>query len=61
MRSRLALTLGRMVGARSVDMGKKKLLRKCELKGLPTMIHSIHVISPSRQRTCRPRPRWRGG
>ena len=33
---------------RLYDMGKKKLLRKCELKGLPTMVHSIHVISPSR-------------
>jgi len=33
---------------RLYDLGKKKLLRKCELKGLPTMVHSIHVISPSR-------------
>ena len=33
---------------RLYDMGKKKLLRKCELKGLPTMVASIHVISPSR-------------
>ena len=30
------------------DMGKKKLLRKCELKGLPTLVQTIHVISPSR-------------
>ncbi len=33
---------------RLYDMGKKKLLRKCELKGLPTMVQSIHVISQSR-------------
>jgi len=33
---------------RIFDMGKKKLLRKCELKGLPTMIQSINVVSPSR-------------
>lgn len=33
---------------RIYDMGKKKLLRKCELKGLPTMIQSINVVSPSR-------------
>jgi len=33
---------------RLYDLGKKRLLRKCELKGLPTMVHSIHVISPSR-------------
>ena len=33
---------------RLYDMGKKKLLRKCELKGLPTLIATIHVISPSR-------------
>ena len=33
---------------RLYDMGKKKLLRKCELKGLPTMVVSIHVISASR-------------
>jgi len=33
---------------RLYDMGKQKLLRKCELRGLPTMVHSIHVISPSR-------------
>jgi len=33
---------------RLYDMGKKKLLRKSEFKGLPTMVQSIHVISPSR-------------
>ncbi|KAL3920774.1 MAG: hypothetical protein SGPRY_005132 [Prymnesium sp.] len=33
---------------RIYDMGKKKLLRKCELKGLPTMVQSINVVSPSR-------------
>merc|ERR1719201_3130649 len=33
---------------RLYDMGKKKLLRKCELKGLPTMVASINVVSPSR-------------
>ena len=33
---------------RLYDMGKKKLLKKCELKGLPTMVATIHVISPSR-------------
>jgi splicing factor 3B subunit 3 len=33
---------------RLYDMGKKKLLRKCELKGLPTLVQTIHVISPSR-------------
>ena len=33
---------------RLYDMGKKKLLRKCELKGLPTMVQSLHVISSQR-------------
>jgi len=33
---------------RLYDMGTKKLLRKCELRGLPTMVATIHVISPSR-------------
>jgi splicing factor 3B subunit 3 len=33
---------------RLFDMGKKRLLRKCDLRGLPTLVHSIHVISPSR-------------
>ena len=28
---------------RLYDMGKRKLLRKCELKGLPTMVTQIHV------------------
>merc|ERR1719247_512700 len=28
--------------------GVGNLLRKCELKGLPTMVASLHVISPSR-------------
>ena len=49
----LAAFAGRLLAGvgnrvRLYDMGKKKLLRKCELKGLPTMVHSIHVISPSR-------------
>ena len=43
---RLLAGIGNRV--RLYDMGKKKLLRKCELKGLPTLVHSIHVISPSR-------------
>jgi len=33
---------------RLYDMGKSKLLRKCELRGLPTLVCAIHVISPSR-------------
>ena len=33
---------------RLYDMGKSKLLRKCEMRGLPTLVCAIHVISPSR-------------
>jgi splicing factor 3B subunit 3 len=33
---------------RVYELGKKKLLRKVELRGLPTMIQSLHVISASR-------------
>merc|ERR1711937_296302 len=29
-------------------MGRKKILRKCEFKGFPTMIQSLNVVSASR-------------
>jgi len=35
-------------GLRIYEMGAKKLLRKAELKGLPTMVQSLHVISSQR-------------
>jgi len=33
---------------RIYEMGQKKLLRKAELKGLPTLIQSVHVVSATR-------------
>ena len=33
---------------RMYEMGQKRLLRKAELRGLPTMVRSIHVLSSSR-------------
>jgi len=33
---------------RLYDVGKKKMLRKAELRGIPNLVQSIHVISPTR-------------
>uniref|UniRef100_A0A7S0PY64 DNA damage-binding protein 1 n=1 Tax=Coccolithus braarudii TaxID=221442 RepID=A0A7S0PY64_9EUKA len=43
---RLLVGVGKTL--RIYDMGQKKLLRKAELKALPTMIQSVHVLSASR-------------
>jgi splicing factor 3B subunit 3 len=43
---RILAGVGRVL--RIYDCGKKKLLRKAELKGLPVLIQSVHVLSPSR-------------
>jgi hypothetical protein len=45
-----------LVGMGSVlrlyDLGKKKLLRKCELRSLPTMITTLHSLGDRIYGTC---------
>jgi len=43
---RILAGIGKSV--RIYDIGQKKLLRKAELKGLPTLVQSLHVMSASR-------------
>ena len=40
-RGKLLVGVGNVL--RLYDMGKKKLLRKCELRGLPSLVTQIHV------------------